>query len=61
MRAQDVAEVAIEQGETQFEGVSGLTPDQIAANQEVAASPVEPGWADGLRISRLRSALLHLD
>jgi hypothetical protein len=33
MRAQGEAEVAIEQGETRFEGVRWVTPHQIAANQ----------------------------
>ena len=33
MRAQGEAEVAIEQGETRFEGVRWVTPQQIAANQ----------------------------
>ena len=35
MRAQGEAEVAIEQGETRFEGVRWVTPQQIAANQVV--------------------------
>jgi hypothetical protein len=35
MRAQGEAEVAIEQGETRFDGVRWLTPHQIAANQVV--------------------------
>jgi hypothetical protein len=33
MRAQGEAEVAIEQGETRFEGVTWVTPQQIATNQ----------------------------
>jgi hypothetical protein len=33
MRAQGEAEVAIEQGETRFEGVRWVTPHQIATNQ----------------------------
>jgi len=35
MRAQGEAEVAIEQGETRFEGVRWVTPQQIAANQPI--------------------------
>ena len=35
MRAQGEAEVAIEQGETRFEGVRWVTPHQIAANQVI--------------------------
>jgi hypothetical protein len=35
MRAQGEAEVAIEQGETRFEGVRWVTPQQIAANQVI--------------------------
>jgi hypothetical protein len=35
MRAQGEAEVAIEQGETRFEGVTWVTPRQIAVNQVV--------------------------
>ena len=35
MRAQGEAEVAIEQGETRFEGVTWVTPHQIAANQVI--------------------------
>jgi len=35
MRAQGEAEVAIEQGETRFEGVRWVTPRQIAANQVI--------------------------
>jgi hypothetical protein len=35
MRAQGEAEVAIEQGETRFEGVRWVTPDQLAANQVI--------------------------
>jgi hypothetical protein len=33
MRAQDEAEIAVEQGETRYEGVTWTTPRQIAANQ----------------------------
>ena len=33
MRAQGEAEIAIEQGETRYEGVTWTTPSQIAANQ----------------------------
>ena len=33
MRAQGEAEIAIEQGETRFEGVSWTTPRQVATNQ----------------------------
>jgi hypothetical protein len=36
MRAQGEAEVAIEQGETRFEGVRWVTPQQIAANQVIS-------------------------
>jgi hypothetical protein len=36
MRAQGEAEVAIEQGETRFEGVRWVTPQQIAANQLIS-------------------------
>ena len=46
MRAQGEAEVAIEQGETRFEGVRWVTPDQIAANQVIPlpqTSPPRPG------------------
>jgi hypothetical protein len=35
MRAQGEAEVAIEQGETRFEGVRWVTPQQITANQVI--------------------------
>ena len=35
MRAQGEAEVAIEQGETRFEGVRWVTPRQIADNQVI--------------------------
>jgi hypothetical protein len=35
MRAQGEAEVAIEQGETRFEGVRWVTPHQLAANQVI--------------------------
>jgi hypothetical protein len=35
MRAQGEAELAIEQGETRFEGVRWVTPQQIAANQVI--------------------------
>ncbi|HZA91011.1 MAG TPA: hypothetical protein VE420_00155, partial [Gemmatimonadales bacterium] len=35
MRAKGEAEVAIEQGETRFEGVTWVTPRQIAANQVI--------------------------
>jgi hypothetical protein len=35
MRAQGDAEVAIEQGETRFEGVTWVTPHQIAGNQVI--------------------------
>jgi hypothetical protein len=35
MRAQGEAEVAIEQGETRFEGVRWVTPQQIATNQVI--------------------------
>jgi hypothetical protein len=35
MRTQGEAEVAIEQGETRFEGVRWVTPHQIAANQVI--------------------------
>jgi hypothetical protein len=35
MRAQGEAEAAIEQGETRFEGVRWVTPQQIAANQVI--------------------------
>jgi hypothetical protein len=35
MRAQGEAEFAIEQGETRFEGVRWVTPDQITANQVI--------------------------
>jgi hypothetical protein len=35
MRTQGEAEVAIEQGETRFEGVTWVTPRQIAANQVI--------------------------
>jgi hypothetical protein len=35
MRAQGEAEVAIEQGETRFEGVKWVTPHQIATNQAI--------------------------
>ena len=35
MRAQGEAEVAIEQGETRFEGARWVTPHQIAANQVI--------------------------
>jgi hypothetical protein len=35
MRAQGEAEVAIEQGETRFEGVTWVTPHQIAVNQVI--------------------------
>jgi hypothetical protein len=35
MRAQGEAEIAIEQGETRFEGVRWVTPHQIAANQVI--------------------------
>jgi hypothetical protein len=35
MRAQGEAEVAIEQGETRFEGVRWVTSDQLAANQVI--------------------------
>src|SRR5215217_5231907 len=35
MRVQGEAEVAIEQGETRFEGVRWVTPQQLAANQVV--------------------------
>jgi hypothetical protein len=35
MRTQREAEVAIEQGETRFEGVRWVTPQQIAANQVI--------------------------
>ena len=35
MRAQGEAEVAIEQGETRFEGVRWVTPHQIATNQVI--------------------------
>jgi hypothetical protein len=35
MRAQGEAEVAIEQGDTRFEGVSWVTQQQIAANQVI--------------------------
>ena len=33
MRAQGEAEIAIEQGETRYEGVTWTTPRQIASNQ----------------------------
>jgi hypothetical protein len=33
MRSQGEAEIAIEQGETRYEGVTWTTPRQIAANQ----------------------------
>jgi hypothetical protein len=33
MRAQGEAELAIEQGETRYEGVTWMTPSQLAANQ----------------------------
>ena len=33
MRSQGEAEFAIEQGETRYEGVTGTTPRQVAANQ----------------------------
>jgi hypothetical protein len=49
MRAQGEAEVAIEQGETRFEGVRWVTPQQIAGtrssrspNQPAAASSTPP-------------------
>jgi hypothetical protein len=35
MRAQGEAEIAIEQGETRFEGVRWVTPQQIATNQVI--------------------------
>jgi len=35
MRAQGEAEVAIEQGETRFEGVRWVTPQHLAANQVI--------------------------
>jgi hypothetical protein len=36
MRSQGEAEIAIEQGETRFEGVSWTTPRQVATNQLIA-------------------------
>ncbi len=54
MRAQGEAEVAIDQGETRFEGVRWATPDQLGANQVIPLpEPARRGLVnaatDGLR------------
>jgi hypothetical protein len=50
MRAQGEAEIAIEQGETRFEGVSWTTPRQVTTNQLIPLP--EPAWTDQSRHRR---------
>jgi hypothetical protein len=55
MRAQGEAEVAIEQGETRFEGVTWVTPRQIAANQVIPLpEPARRGLVNAATMSSPR-------
>ena len=48
MRAQGEAEIAIEQGETRYEGITWATPGQIAANQLIPLpEPAKRGLING--------------
>ena len=62
MRAQGEAELAIEQGETRYEGVTWTTPHQITANQLIPLpEPARRGLINLASTNRAVAAAAQLD